>query len=79
MPLWLVATSAMLTQFLMAAQGSARQSAAAGDTLIYVGEMTKIMLIPIAVEFAVIVRNLQAVAARQANRNSRKWLAAWDA
>ena len=59
MPLWLVSTSVMLTQFLMAAQRSAAfGSVAVDDSFIFVGEMTKIMLIPISVQFAVALRGM---------------------
>jgi hypothetical protein len=70
----------MLTQFLM----SARQSAAFGsgavdDSLIYVGEMTKIMLIPIAVQIAVVLRGMGIGLGSRANHGSRKLVQAFDA
>ncbi len=79
-PLWLVSTSVMLTQFLMAAQhGTAFASGAADDSFVYVGEMTKIMLIPIAVQFAIILRGMGIGAGRRANQGSRKLVEAFDA
>jgi hypothetical protein len=55
-PLWLVSTAVMLTQFMLSAQ----QNVIFSDwpqpsAFAYVGEMTKIMLIPIAVQFAVVL------------------------
>jgi hypothetical protein len=79
-PLWLVSTSIMLTQFLMAAQqGAAVGSGAVDDSYIYVGEMTKIMLIPIAVQIAVVLRRMGIGAGNRANHGSRKLVQAFDA
>ena len=72
MPLWLVSTSVMLTQYLMAAQqGAALGAVAADDSFIYAGEMAKIMLIPIAVQFAVTLRAMGIGAGRRENHGSR--------
>jgi hypothetical protein len=80
MPLWLVSTSVMLTQFLMAVQRSAAfGSVAADDSFIFVGEMTKIMLIPIAVQFAVALRGIGFGANNQAHKGMRKLIASLDA
>lgn len=63
LPLWLVSTSVMLAQYAMAAQqGAAFGSGAADESLMFVCEMTKIMLIPIAVQFAVALRSRKLVA-----------------
>jgi hypothetical protein len=79
-PLWLVSAAVLLMQFLMAArQGVAFASVAAEDSFIYVGEMTKIMLIPIAVQFAVALRGMGVGARSQANTGSRELVAAYDA
>jgi hypothetical protein len=68
-PLWLVSTSVMLTQYLMAAQqGGASGSAGADSSIIFVGEMTKIMLIPISVQIAVVLRGMGVGAGSRANR-----------
>lgn len=79
-PLWLVSTSVMLTQFLMSAR---QRDLIVGGTnqlgFVYVGEMTKIMLIPIAVQFAIILRGMGIGAGSQANHGSRKLAEAFDA
>jgi hypothetical protein len=78
-PLWLVSTAVMLTQFLMAAQhGAAFGSGAADGPLIYVGEMTKIMLIPMVVQSAVGLRGMKFGAGSQASHGSRKLVEAFD-
>jgi hypothetical protein len=72
-PLWLVSTSVMLTQFVMSTQQSSNLvDGVQPATLVYVGEMTKIMLIPIAVQLAAVLRDMGIRAANQANRGSRK-------
>jgi hypothetical protein len=79
-PLWLVSTCVMLTQYLMAAQqGAAMGSVSADSSLIYVGEMTKIMLIPIAVQIAVVLRGLGVGAGGRVGHGSRKLVQAFDA
>jgi hypothetical protein len=79
-PLWLVSTSVMLTQFLMAVQqGAAFGTGAADRSLVYVGEMTKIMLIPIVVQFAIAVRAMAIGARGRASYGSRKLVEAFDA
>ena len=79
-PLWLVSTAVMLTQFLMAAQqGAAFGSGAADGSLIYVGEMTKIMLIPMVVQFAVVVRGMGIGLGSRASHRSRELVEAFDA
>jgi hypothetical protein len=80
MPLWLVSTSVMVTQFLMATQqGAAFASATVDDSYIYVGEMTKIMLIPIAVQVAVVLRGMGVGAGDHAKKGSRKLVEAFNA
>ena len=79
-PLWLVSTAVMLTQFLMAAQqGAAFGTGAVDGSLIYVGEMTKIMLIPIVVQCAVVLYGMGIGAGRPADHRSRKLVEAFDA
>jgi hypothetical protein len=79
-PLWLVSTSVMLTQFLMAAQqGTAFGSGPADNSLIYVGEMTKIMLIPMIVQFAIVLRSMGVGAGSRASHGSRKLVEAFHA
>ena len=79
MPLWLLSASVVLTQFLMATrQGAAFASVTADDAFVYVGEMTKIMLIPIAVQFAVVLRGMAIGAGHRANSGSRKLVEAFD-
>jgi hypothetical protein len=79
-PLWLVSTAIMMTQFLMAVQqGAAFGNGAANDSLIYVGEMTKIMLIPMIVQFAIVLRGMGVGAVSQASHGSRKLVQAFDA
>jgi hypothetical protein len=69
----------MLTQFLMAAQqGAASGSGAVDNSIVYVGEMTKIMLIPIAVQIAVVLRGMGIGAGSLANHGSRKLVQAFD-
>ena len=78
-PLWLVSTSVMLTQFLLAAQQSAASGTGAADnSLIYVGEMTKIMLIPIGVQIAVVLRGMGIGAGSRASLGSRKLIQVFD-
>jgi hypothetical protein len=79
-PLWLVSTSAMLMQYML----SVHQSAGLGDgavpaTFVYVGEMTKIMLIPIAVQIAVGLNGMRIGAGERANRGLRKFTETLDA
>ena len=79
-PLWLVSTSVMLTQYLMAAQQSAASGTGAADrSLVYVGEMTKIMLIPMIVQFAVVVRGMKIGAQGRASFGARALAEAFDA
>ena len=79
-PLWLASTAVMLTQFLMAAQQSAASGAGAVDnSFIYVGEMTKIMLIPMVVQFAIVLRSMGVGAVSRASLSSRKLVQAFDA
>ncbi|MFZ1938063.1 MAG: hypothetical protein ACLPZY_09030 [Terracidiphilus sp.] len=79
-PLWLVSTSVMLTQFLMSTQQSdlfvdgVQQS-----RFIYVGEMTKIMLIPIAVQLVIVLREMGIRAGSRANQGSQNLVQAFDA
>jgi hypothetical protein len=75
MPLWLVCTCVMLTQFVMAQRGGA----AVDDSFVYVGETTKIMLIPMVVQFVVLLRGMASGSSSQADRAPRKWIAALDA
>lgn len=79
-PLWLVSTAVMLTQYLMATQqGDAFTTGAADGSLICVGEMTKIMLIPIVVQFAVILHGMGVGVSGRPSRVSRKLVEAFDA
>ena len=79
-PLWLVSTSVMLTHFLMAAQQSTASGAGAVDnSFIYVGEMTKIMLIPMVVQFAVVLHGMRIGAGGRASHGSRELVEAFDA
>jgi hypothetical protein len=59
-------------------QGAAFGSGASDSSVIYVGEMTKIMLIPIAVQFAVVLRGMAIGAGHRANSGSRKLVEAFD-
>jgi hypothetical protein len=79
-PLWLVSTSVMLTQYALSVQ----QSAVSGilpqaSPLVYVGEMTKIMVIPIAVQLAVILKGLQSRVGSRADSRPRKLVATFGA
>jgi hypothetical protein len=79
-PLWLVSTAVMLTQYLMAAMhGDAFGASAADGSLIYVGEMTKIMLIPIVVQCAVVLHGMGIGSGSPASRRSRKLVEAFGA
>jgi len=74
-PLWLVSTFAMLTQFALSVQSGAAPSDGAGQSaLIYVGEMTKIMVIPIAVEIALVLSRLGIGARMQREELEGTWL-----
>jgi hypothetical protein len=78
-PLWLVSTAVMLTQLLMSAQqGYAFGSGSVDDSFIYAGEMTKIMLIPVVVQFAVVVRGMKLGAGHRANDGSQGLVGAFD-
>jgi hypothetical protein len=78
--LWLVSTAVMLTQYVMAAQqGAAFSTGAADSSLVYVGEMTKIMLIPMVVQFAIVLRGMGIGANRRTSRGSRKLVEALGA
>jgi hypothetical protein len=79
-PLWLVSTAVMVTQFLMATQqGAAFATGAAHGSLIYVGEMTKIMLIPIVVQFTVALRGMGIGTGSRASHGAPKLVEAFDA
>ncbi|MGA3032237.1 MAG: hypothetical protein ABSD70_03080 [Terracidiphilus sp.] len=66
LPLWLVSTAAMLTQFALGAQQSTTLGGLTHTSaLVYVGEMVKIMIVPIAVQFAAVLKGWQQ---REANR-----------
>jgi hypothetical protein len=79
-PLWLVSTGIMLTQFLMAVrQGAAFGTGAADGSLVYVGEMTKIMLIPIVVQIAAVLRGMGIGVGNQANTGPRRLVEVFDA
>jgi hypothetical protein len=68
LPLWLVSTSVMLTQFALGAQqGGMPGGWPQVSALIYVGEMTKIMVIPIAVQLAIVLKSLQERIGDRAN------------
>jgi hypothetical protein len=83
-PLWLLSTAVMLMQFLMSAgqSGPIGIGTIGGGTnefgFIYVGEMTKIMLIPIAVQFAVLARRMGIGARSRRSRGSRELVEAFD-
>jgi hypothetical protein len=73
LPLWLVSTCVMLTQFAMSTQ----QSVMAGgwshpSAFVYVGEMTKIMIIPIGVQIAVMLNGMGF--GMGARAGGRQWL-----
>src|SRR5580700_6432831 len=79
-PLWLVSTAVMLTQYLMATQqGAAFGTGAADGALIYAGEMTKIMLIPTVVQFVVILHGMGVGVSGRPSRVSRKLVEVFDA
>jgi len=79
-PLWLVSTAVMLTQFLMAAQqGSAFGSGSVDGSFIYVGEMTKIMLIPMVVQSTIVLHGITSGARSRASHGVRKLVEAFDA
>ena len=79
-PLWLVSTSVMLVQFLMSTQQSDLfVDGVRPSTFIYVGEMTKIMLIPIAVQLVVVLREMGFGAGNRENAGSRRLVQAFDA
>ena len=79
-PLWLVSTAVMITQYVMAAQqGAAFTTGAADSSLVYVGEMTKIMLIPMVVQFAIVLHRMGIGANHGPGRGSRKLIEAFDA
>lgn len=79
-PLWLVSTSVMLTQFLMSAGQSDLIGGGTNQLgFVYVGEMTKIMLIPIAVQFAIILRGMGIGASHRASHGSQRLVQAFDA
>jgi hypothetical protein len=60
-PLWLVSVSVMLTQFALAAQqGTMPGGWPEASALIYAGEMTKIMVVPIAVQLAIVLKGWQS-------------------
>jgi multisubunit Na+/H+ antiporter MnhC subunit len=78
-PLWLISTAVMLTQLLMGAQqGIAFGSESVNGSFIYVGEMTKIMLIPMAVQFVAVVRGLKIGAGSRQSHGSRELVEAFE-
>jgi hypothetical protein len=80
MPLWLVSTSVMLTHFLMSAGQSAPIGGGTNEFgFVYVGEMTKIMLIPMVVQFAVVLHGMRIGAGGRASHGSRELVEAFDA
>lgn len=80
MPLWLVSTAVVLTQLLISAQqGYVFGSGSVDDSLINVGETTKIMLIPMVVQFVLVARGLKPGAGNRAGHGSRELVEAFDA
>ena len=79
-PLWLVSTGVMLTQFLISAQQSTLIGGGTSEFgFVYVGEMTKIMLIPIVVQSAVVLRGMGIGAGSRAKQVSHKLVEAFGA
>jgi hypothetical protein len=78
-PLWLVSTAVMLTQFMLNAQQNVMFSAwSQPSEFVYVGEMTKIMLIPIAVQLAVVLSGYEN-SRRKSSERSQKLIETLDA
>jgi hypothetical protein len=71
-PLWLVSIAVMLTQFMLSAQSTMLSGWPQPSAFVYFGEMTKIMLIPIAVQFAVVLRGMRAGVGNQTRCALRK-------
>ena len=80
MPLWLVSTLVMLTQSAMSAQqGTIAGVGPQTSPLLCVAEMTKIMIIPIAVQLAVLLKGWQARAGiNQADRSPAELVATFN-
>jgi hypothetical protein len=79
MPLWLVSTAVVLTQLLMSAEQSYTfGSGSVEGSFIYVAEMTKIMFIPMVVQFAVVLRGMKFGAGSRVSHASRELVEAFD-
>ena len=75
MPLWLVSTAVMLTQFALSAQQSIMPEGQAHTSVfVSVGEMTKIIVIPIAVQLAVALQGWREREAGRAGAGLDCWL-----
>jgi hypothetical protein len=76
-PVWLVSSAVLLTQFLISAQQRTVFDGGINEYgFVYVGEMTKIMLIPIIVQSVVVFRRMAAGIGSQAAMSPRKLLEA---
>ena len=79
-PLWLVSTSVMLTQFLMSTeQSDSLVHTAQSPSWMYLGEMTKIMLIPIAVQSAVVLSGMRIRVGNKISKFPQNLVQALDA
>jgi len=80
LPLWLISTSVMLTQLALSAQqSSVNGGLPQASTLVYACEMTKIMIIPVAVQLAVILKGWQSRAANPRGARPSVLVASLDA
>ena len=71
-PLWLVSASVMMTQIALSGQQSILLAdGTTASAFIYAAETTKIMVIPIAVQLAVVLKGLQSRAGNRANNGPR--------
>jgi hypothetical protein len=77
-PLWLVSSFVMLTQFFISVQQTNHLGGGTAEhSFVYVGEMTKIMLIPIVVELT-LWSSVRIRLANQAKKAPRRLVEAWD-
>jgi hypothetical protein len=72
-PLWLVSASAMLVQFELSVQQNAMfTGGTAASSFLWIAETAKIMLIPVSVQFAVILKAWEARTENRAENGSRQ-------
>jgi hypothetical protein len=79
LPLWLVSASVTMVQYAMSFQQSpALGPVAAPSAILWIAETTKILLIPVAVQFALMLKSRETRSENQPSTAPRPMVAAFD-